>query len=138
LDRASWRARLVKRFGRLVRLDEPKLARAQEFFRERGGTAAFLCRFLAFLRIVIPMLIGLSSMSFARFSGFNAAGAIAAAVVYGTLGYTFGKDLPTLLHHVALVSIVVAAIGFAAVGAYLWRRRRADALGKMSRPESDG
>lgn len=130
--------RLVTRFGRLVRLDEQKLTRAQEFFRERGGRAAFLCRFLAFLRIVIPMLIGLSSMSFARFSVFNAAGSIAAAVVYGTLGYTFGKDLPTLLHHVALVSVVVATIALAAAGVYLWRRRTVDAPSTMSRPESDG
>jgi membrane protein DedA with SNARE-associated domain len=117
--------RVIRILGRLIRMDHEKLANAQDFFRERGTGAAFLGRFIAFLRIVIPMLIGLSLMRFARFSVFNAAGSIAAALVYGALGYSFGRDLPTLMHHLALTSIVGLVFAVLAAGLHLWRRRGA-------------
>lgn len=121
---------LIRRFGQLIRLDGERVARAQAFFRERGASAAFLVRFVAFLRIVIPMLIGLSSMRFVRFSAFNALGAIAAAATYSTLGFVFGKDLPTLMHHVMLVS----AVGVVAIvcGAVAWRFHRGESMAAVS------
>jgi membrane protein DedA with SNARE-associated domain len=70
----------IRRFGGRVGVDEAKLARAQDFFRRRGGSAVFLARFIAFVRLVVPMLAGVAHMSFTRFGAYNAAGAFMAAL----------------------------------------------------------
>ena len=100
----------LHRYGRRLRIDEAKLERAQSFFRERGGSAAFLGRFAAFLRMIVPMLAGVARMSFGRFSGYNAAGAFVASLVYAFLGYQFGRDLPTLEHHLTLVTAAAVVL----------------------------
>jgi membrane protein DedA with SNARE-associated domain len=102
--------RLVRRYGARMGIDEEKLARSRKFFERRGLSAAFLGRFLAFVRIVVPMLAGVSHMPLARFSLANAAGAVASAAFYAALGYFFGRDLPRLEHHLTEVTLVVVAL----------------------------
>jgi membrane protein DedA with SNARE-associated domain len=102
--------RLLHRYGAKVHIDEDKLARSRAFFEKRGLWAAFFGRFVAFLRIVVPMLAGVGDMSFARFSVANAAGAIASAAAFSALGFYFGRDLPKLEHHLTRVSLVIAAL----------------------------
>ena len=116
--------RLVRRFGRLFRLDDARLARGREFFAQRGAGAVFLSRSIAFLRIIVPMLAGLTQMSFARFSAANAAGAVVSALLYASLGYFFGRDLPTLEHHIAVSTIGAFGLGVAVVALRLFQRRR--------------
>jgi len=102
--------RLVRRYGAKMGIDEEKLARSRRFFERRGLWAAFLGRFLAFVRIVVPMLAGVSHMPFARFSAANAAGAVVSSAFYSALGYYFGRDLPKLEHHLTRVTLVVAGL----------------------------
>lgn len=116
--------RLIRRYGGKVGLDEARLLRARDFFQRRGAAAALLGRFVAFLRILVPMLAGVTEMSFARFSVYNAVGSIATAVVYGTLGYQFGRDLPALEHHLQLVTLTVLAAALVVGGVLWWRRSR--------------
>lgn len=101
---------LVHRFGRLFKLDRARLASSHEFFLKRGAGAVFLCKSIAFLRIIVPMLAGVAQMSFGRFSAANAAGAAVSAILYGSLGYFFGRDLTRLEHHIALATIVTVAV----------------------------
>ena len=115
---------LLRRFGSRVGIDEAKLARAQEFFRHRGGSAVCLARFIAFLRLIVPMLAGVAHMAFARFALYNAAGAVAAAVAYGFLGYQFGRDLPALEHHLTRVTVVL--IVMLIIAGLIARSRRSD------------
>jgi membrane protein DedA with SNARE-associated domain len=102
--------RLIRRYGARMHVDEPRLLRARKFFERRGLWAAFLCRFVGFLRIVVPMLAGVARMPISRFSAANAAGAIASAVAYCALGYLFGRDLPALEHHLTRVTLVIVAL----------------------------
>src|SRR5438105_1357824 len=46
--------RLIRRYGAKMHVDEARLLRARKFFERRGLWAAFLCRFVGFLRIVVP------------------------------------------------------------------------------------
>jgi membrane protein DedA with SNARE-associated domain len=115
---------LIRRFGRIARIDDAKLDRAHAFFEKRGAGAAFLGRFVAFFRTFIPMIIGVSRMSFRRFAVFNALGAITAAILYGSLGYVFGKDLPVLMRHLRTVTIATAAIVATAIAIVVARHRR--------------
>ena len=101
---------LLRRFGARVGFDEAKLARGQDFFRRRGGSAVFLARFVAFLRLIVPMLAGVAHMPLGRFSVYNAVGAVAAALGYGFLGYQFGRDLPALEHHLTLAVVTLGVL----------------------------
>ena len=114
----------LRRHGNRFGVDEARLASAQQFFKRRGGSAAFLARFIAFLRIIVPMLAGIAHMSFGRFSAYNAAGAIAAALAYGLLGYEFGRDLPALEHHLTLATMALLALVVVAFTVMRWRGRR--------------
>lgn len=118
---------LVRRFGRMFRLDEARLARSRQFFARRGAGSVFLCKSLAFLRIIVPMLAGVSQMPLGRFSTANAAGAAASALLYGSLGYFFGRDLARLNEHITVATMIVIT-GAAAVVIIRALRRRHDAL----------
>ena len=102
--------RLIRRYGAKMRLDEERLGRARTFFARRGLAAVFLCRFVGFIRILVPMVAGVAHMPFARFSLANAAGAIVASACYAALGWFFGHDLARLEHHLAEVTIAAAVL----------------------------
>ena len=127
---------LLRRFGRKVGIDETKLDRAREFFGERGLWAAFAGRFVAFLRLIVPMLAGVTGVSFARFSVANALGAIVSAALYALLGYQFGKDLPTLKHHLLLTSVGVFTLLVVALLVSRARERRRAPHGQRLHKES--
>jgi membrane protein DedA with SNARE-associated domain len=122
---------LIHRFGKRTGVNEERLARAHAFFQDHGRSAAFLARFIALFRLIVPMFAGVARMPFVQFSLYNAAGSFAAAVVYGLLGYQFGRDLPSLERHVALVSVVAIAAG-AMGSAYMWRRRKRRVAGRRT------
>ena len=102
--------RLIRRYGAKMRLDEERLGRARTFFARRGLAAVFLCRFVGFIRILVPMVAGVAHMPFARFSLANAAGAIVASACYAALGWFFGHDLARLEHHLAEVTVAAAVL----------------------------
>lgn len=102
--------RLIRRHGARMRLNDERLGRARKFFARRGGVAVFLCRFVGFIRILVPMVAGVAHMPFARFSVANAAGAIAASAFYAALGWFFARDLARLEHHLAQVTIAAVVL----------------------------
>jgi membrane protein DedA with SNARE-associated domain len=102
--------RLIRRHGARMRLNDERLERARKFFARRGLAAVFLCRFVGFIRILVPMVAGVARMPFARFSAANAAGAIVASAFYAALGWYFGRDLARLEHHLAEVTIAAVVL----------------------------
>ena len=98
--------RLLRRYGKKVHIDESRLTRSRRFFERRGLWAVFICRFIGWVRIIVPMLAGIGCMPFGRFFAANAAGSIAAAVAYSALGYLFGRDLPALEHHLTEATLI--------------------------------
>ena len=98
--------RLLRRYGRKVRIDEARLTRSRRFFERRGLWAVFLCRFIGWVRIIVPILAGIACMPFGRFAAANTAGSIVAAAAYSTLGYLFGRDLPKLEHHLTEATFI--------------------------------
>ncbi|MDE2369988.1 MAG: DedA family protein [Burkholderiales bacterium] len=84
-----------------------------------------LVRFAYGLRIVGPVLIGMSSMSPLRFAAFNAVGALIWAALVTAAGWFFGAAAEILLGRVqdaeawgmGILALLVAAV-------WLWRRGR--------------
>jgi len=83
---------LLRRFGRYIRLDEPRLKVGRYIFMRHGGKVVFFGRFVSILRAYAAFLAGTNHMPWWRFLLFNAAGGITWAVVYGAAAYALGAQ----------------------------------------------
>ncbi len=129
---------LLRRFGKVLRLNERHLAYAAAFFQRHGDKTVFFGRFFAVLRAWAAFLAGVNRMPRRSFFIWNALGGIIWATSYGILGYLLGDNLPLLERilriiglggAIALVVVVVAALATWVL--YRWgllRSRRANAV----------
>src|SRR5260370_1776147 len=85
--------RLVVRYGRYVRLNEPRLKVGQYLFLRHGGKIVFFGRFVAFLRTFAALLAGVNRMSWPHFLIMNALGGICWASLFGGGAYLFGEQM---------------------------------------------
>ncbi len=116
---------LLCRWEPIRRRMEPKIDRAEERFRRRGGGAVFAGRFVGALRAVVPLVAGIERMPFRRFLAWNLAASIVWASVTVSLGWHFGEDIASFVDRGGwVISLVVLT---AVAGWWLWRRRRAPA-----------
>jgi membrane protein DedA with SNARE-associated domain len=102
--------RLVRRFGRYVRLDERKLKLAIYLFDRQGPKVVFFGRFVAVLRAWAAILAGTFRMRWIPFLIFNASGGILWATIYGLAGYILGKSVHQLAGTIGRISLVAAVI----------------------------
>ncbi len=113
---------LVRRYGRLIRLKESHLERAHAFFERHGPKTVFLGRFIALLRTWAAVLAGAARMPYGTFMLYNALGGVCWSVVFGTLGYVFGRNLPQLEHYIGRASLAAALLVALVVALVLgWR-----------------
>ena len=101
---------LIRRYGKLFRVDDAKLDRARNFFQRHGGKTVFFGRFVSLLRMLAALLAGVTRMPYARFSAFNVAGGVCWSVLFGGLGYAFGRNLPQLRHAVGQAGALIALL----------------------------
>ena len=110
--------RLLKRYGRYIRLDENRLRLGQYLFDKHGSKVVFFGRFVSVLRIFAAFLAGVNRMHWRRFLIFNAAGGIVWSTIYGIAAFLLGKQLLQLSGRVDLVlailgvAVIIAAIVF--------------------------
>jgi len=113
---------LVRRYGRVIHLNESHLARAHVFFEKHGPKTVFLGRFIALLRTWAAVLAGAAHMPYGTFMLYNALGAVCWAVIVGALGYVFGRNLPQLEHYIGQASLAGVLLVALVVGLALgWR-----------------
>lgn len=114
--------RLLRRYGRYVRLDEPKVKVARYLFARHGGKVVFFGRFVSVLRTYAAFLAGTTKMRYRRFLGFNASGGILWAGVYTFAAYYAGAGLSKVSTPVDIALGVTAALVILA-GILVMRRR---------------
>ncbi|GAC1321681.1 MAG: hypothetical protein NVS2B16_22960 [Chloroflexota bacterium] len=121
---------LVERYGKYIRIKPHHLDRAETFFDRYGDRTVFFGRFVAVLRAWAAFLAGTNRMPWPKFLLFNAAGGIAWSILFGTLGYLLGNNLPLLHRIVSVIGIggVVVAALVAVVAFVVWRRRRSQSV----------
>ena len=104
--------RLLRRYGKYIRLEEPKLKLGQYLFRLHGAKVVFFGRFVSILRTFAAFLAGVNLMPWRRFLLYNAAGGILWATIYGLAAYLLGSRIATFSTpvNVALVIIGLAAV----------------------------
>lgn len=101
-------------------------SRVRRLFDRRPAAWIIGVRFAYGLRIVGPILLGTMDVPAARFALFNAVGAILWALLFGSLGWLFGRAAEALLGRVA--HFEAGALSIVAIAAVIWlilRRRRA-------------
>jgi membrane protein DedA with SNARE-associated domain len=111
--------RLLRRYGKYVRLDERKIKVGQYLFLKHGGMVVFFGRFVAFLRAWAAFLAGTNRMHWLPFLLYNATGAILWATIYGLAGYLLGNNVHLLTGPLGIVAIVVALVVCVAVVLFL-------------------
>ena len=104
--------RLLKRYGRYIRLDENRLRLGQYLFDKHGSKVVFFGRFVSVLRIFAAFLAGVNRMHWRRFLIFNAAGGIVWSTIYGVAAFLLGKQLLQLSGR---VDLVLAILGVAVI-----------------------
>jgi len=116
--------RLLRRYGRYIRLNERKLKLGLYLFRTHGGKVVFFGRFIAVLRAWAAFLAGTNRMPWPSFLLFNALGGIVWATVYGLGGYFLGDNIHRLAGPVGTITIVLATLIILAGLVFLWRNER--------------
>jgi len=114
--------RLLRRWGRYVRFDEPKIKVARYLFAEHGGKVVFFGRFVSVLRTYAAFLAGTTKMHYRRFLVFNAAGGIVWAAVY-TFGAYFAGGVLTRFSTPVNIALAVIAVIAVVIGIVFLRRR---------------
>ena len=104
--------RLVKRYGRYIRLEENRLRLGQYLFDKHGSKVVFFGRFVSVLRIFAAFLAGVNQMHWRRFLIFNAAGGIVWSTIYGVAAFLLGKQLLQLS---GPVDFTLAVVGVAVI-----------------------
>lgn len=102
--------RLLRRYGRYIRLDERKLKLGLYLFRKHGGKVVFFGRFIAVLRALAAFLAGTNRMSWPRFLLFNALGGIVWATLYGMGGYLLGNNIQRFTGPIGTITIILAVL----------------------------
>jgi membrane protein DedA with SNARE-associated domain len=80
----------LHRWGKYFFLDEDKLNRAEQLFRDYGEVTTFACRLIPVVRQLISIPAGISKMRFGRFTLFTGAGAGIWVAILTSIGYGFG------------------------------------------------
>ena len=114
--------RLIRRYGRVLHVDEREIERARKFFEKYGAKTVFLGRFIALLRTWAAVLAGVACMRYPVFMFYNALGGVIWATLFGTLGYVFGRNLPKLEHYVGQASLALALLAALVVALFLAAR----------------
>ena len=116
--------RLLLRYGRYIRMTEPRIKLGQYLFMKHGGKVVFFGRFVAVLRSLAAFLAGANRMSWPPFLLFNALGAIVWSSAYGFGAYFLGKSIHRLIGPAGIVLGVIALIAIIA-GVIFLRRNEA-------------
>ena len=98
------------------------LDRTHAFYERYGGAAVVISRFLPIIRTYVPFVAGLASMSSARFTAYNVAGAVLWVASLAYAGYFFG-NLPWVRANLSLIIVGIIAVSLVPIAVAAWKAR---------------
>lgn len=122
--------RLLVRYGRYIRLDQPRVKVVRYMFARFGGRVVFFGRFVSILRAYAAFFAGTSRMAWPRFLLFNAAGGIAWAAFWGSAAYVLGNQISRLSRPLDILFGILG--GLAVVIGFIYVRRQEHRLLAMA------
>jgi membrane-associated protein len=117
---------LGRRYGEHIirRKLKKKWGRAHRWLSSKGQSAAFLGRFLPFLRSVLPTTAGAMAIAPRRFLPWDLAAASIWAAASVFLGYFAARDFERLLRALDRISVIAAIAVAAVIVGMIWLRKR--------------
>ena len=125
---------VLLRWHHLLRLDEGKLDKADDWFDQRGPKIVFWCRMIPIARSVVSIPAGASEMPLTQFLLFTTAGTLIWNGLLIGAGVLLGRNweqvsaVASTYTDIILIGIAVAALGLA-----VWRWRQRSATSASSR-----
>lgn len=117
--------RLLRRYGRFIRIDHRRRRLARFLYRRYGAPVVVTGRFVPVVHIWTAFLAGTNSMAWPRFILLDAVGCVLWAGALSVAGYLFGSTALRLGSLLAELSIPIAAlIGISALLAFRLAERR--------------
>ncbi|WP_255513540.1 DedA family protein [Homoserinibacter sp. GY 40078] len=104
------------RLGR--RIGEQNWVRAENYVARRGGPAVFISRFLPVLHSLVPLTVGMSSMSYRRFIAWTAPASVIWAFAYVSVGSAAAgsyRQLSQQLHFAGYIFVAIIVVFLVAV-----------------------
>ncbi|EAF2074085.1 DedA family protein [Listeria monocytogenes] len=109
--------KIVLKYGRILRLKESDIERAESFFLKYGSWAVFLCRMIPLIRSLISIPAGMTKMKMSRFLILTTAGSLLWNTVLIGLGavleeswneiVVFMDSFSTIIYSVIAILVVV-------------------------------
>jgi len=115
---------LIVRYGGYVGVRRSHIERTHAFFERNGAKTILFGRFIAILRTWAAVVAGAASMSFTKFVTYTSIGSVVWAILFGFLGFTFGRDLPLLEKYISRASLGVLILGAVGVAVFVIIQRR--------------
>ena len=101
----------ASRLGR--RLGEDHWIRAENYLDRRGGIAVFVSRFLPVLHSLVPLTVGMSTMSYRKFMAWTIPACVIWALAYASVGWAAAesyRELSDRLHNAGYIFAAIIAV----------------------------
>jgi len=119
----------ILRWGRIVRLDERRLAMVEQWFARSGAVAIGLARITPFVRTVSSFPAGVLRMPPRIFYTATIIGSLLWCVVLVTVGYLLGAHYMLAVTFIQQYTLPAIVVLVALVVGYLWLHQRLSHLG---------
>ncbi|WP_207579164.1 DedA family protein [Listeria marthii] len=102
--------KIVLKYGRILRLKESDIERAESFFLKYGSWAVFLCRMIPLIRSLISIPAGMTKMKMSRFLILTTAGSLLWNTVLIGLGALLGESWSEIVIFMDSFSTIIYSI----------------------------
>ena len=104
------------------RLFKPNnLLLAEQFFDKHGGRAIILARFIPFARTFVPVIAGISRMTYRHFASYNVFGGLLWGAGLTLLGFFLGSAIPSVDTYLLPVIAVILLISVLPSALHIWK-----------------
>ncbi|WP_271000376.1 DedA family protein [Listeria seeligeri] len=101
---------IVLKYGRILRLKESDIERAESFFLKYGNWAVFLCRMIPLIRSLISIPAGMTKMKMSKFLLLTTAGSLLWNTILIGLGAFLGESWSDILIFMESFSTIIYSI----------------------------
>ena len=120
--------KIVKgKIGKILRLKEKDIDKADEWFDTKGNKTVFFCRFVPILRSLISIPAGMSEMEMPKFLLYTTVGSAIWNSVLTILGSIVGEKWETIVEifdKYSHITLIVLIILFIAAIIYFYKKRK--------------
>ncbi len=106
----------TSRLGR--RIGDAHWVRAENYLDRRGGIAVFVSRFLPVLHSLIPLTVGMSTMSYRKFLTWTIPACVIWSTAYASVGWAAAgtyRELAPTLHNAGYIFVAIIVVFLLAV-----------------------